>query len=63
MTYSVSTSSTAGDTSAISKVVEVRASNVLEEHTFELDDINEEEAICHLEALGFGENAPCILAC
>ena len=63
MPYSVSTGSAAGDTSAISEIVEVPASIVLEEHTFELDDIDEEEALCHLEALGFGEDDPCILAC
>ena len=63
MPYSVSTGSAAGDTSAISEVVEVPASIVLEEQTFELDDIDEEEALCHLEALGFGEDDPCILAC
>ena len=63
MPYSVDTGSAAGDTSAISEIVEVPASIVLEERTFELDDIEEEEALCHLEALSFGEDDPCILAC
>ena len=63
MPYSENTGSTAGDTSAISEVVEVPASIVLDEQTFELDEIDEEEALCHLKALGFGEDDPCILAC
>ena len=63
MPYSVDTGSAAGDTSAIFKIVEVPASIVLEEQTFELDDIDEEEALCHLEALDFGEDDPYILAC
>ena len=61
MPYSESAGSTAGDTSAIFEVVEIPVSIVLEEQTFELDDIDEEEALCHLEALGFGEDDPCSL--
>ncbi len=49
-----STGSTAGDTSAISEVIVVPPTVELESQTFELDDIEEEEALCHLEALGFG---------
>lgn len=63
MAYSVNAGSAAGDTSAISEIVEVPSSIVLEEQNFELDDIHEEEALCHLEALGFGEDDSCILAC
>ena len=51
MPYSVDTGSAAGDTSAISEIVEVPASIVLEEQTFELTDIDEDEAQRHLERL------------
>ena len=63
MPYSVDTGSAAGDTSAISEIVEVPASIVLEEQTFELTDIDEDEAQRHLDAVGFAAEDPCILAC
>ena len=63
MPYSVGTGSAAGDTSAISEIVEVPASIVLEEQTFELTDIDEDEAQRHLDAVGFAAEDPCILAC
>ena len=63
MPYSVDAGSAAGDTSAISEVVEVPASIVLEEQTFELTDIDEDEAQRHLDAVGFAAEDPCILAC
>ena len=63
MPYSGDNGSAADDTSAISEIVEVPASIVLEEQIFELEKIDEEEALCHLEALVFGEYYPCILAC
>ncbi|MDC2984707.1 primase-like DNA-binding domain-containing protein [bacterium] len=46
-----------------SEIVDVQASIVLEEQSFELTDIDEVEAQRHLEAVGFGEDDPCILAC
>ena len=46
-----------------SEVVDVQASIVLEEEPLELTDIDEKEAQRHLEAVGFGEDDPCILAC
>ena len=61
MPYSVDTGSAAGDTSAISEIVEVPASIVLEEQTFELTDIDEDEAQRHLDAVGFAAEDPCIL--
>ena len=63
MPYSVDTGSAAGDTSAISEIVEVPASIVLEEQTFELTDIDEDEAQRHLDVVGFAAEDPCILAC
>ena len=46
-----------------SEIVDVQASIVLEEQSFELTDIDEVEAQRHLDAVGFGEDDPCILAC
>ena len=50
-------------TDETSEIVDVQASIVLEEQSFELTDIDEVEAQRHLEAVGFGEDDPCILAC
>ena len=46
-----------------SEVIDVQTSIVLEEEPLELTDIDEEEVQRHLEAVGFGEDDPCILAC